>query len=280
MPITTPSLAQAVASHEHALRQRDGPVGLRAFGQQAIDLEHDFEAEDRPTLVTALLATCSVGSAAEFWYRHWWQAPVGTRIAAVLDLMLLSTPARPASSLTVSLRCEQVDCGARFDIELPALAWAQADVPDTPVKVARDGSEPLLLRRPTGSDLSDFRSFALQNADSAYIAQALLQRLCLAGTPQPEDAEQAAAALAEADPLVAFAVHCACPECGTAKDRAIDLEAQALQGLALRQRALMREVHRLASHYGWTEREIFEVPASRRSRYLEAIAAAAEDAGR
>lgn len=277
--MSAPSSSLAV-SQEQGPGPGFGPVALRAFGQQAVDLEHDFEGSDRPALVTALLATCSVGDAARSWHGHWWQAPVGTRTAALLDLMLLSSPGRPVSSLTVSLRCEQADCAARFEIELPALAWSQVDAANTAVSVARDGCEPLLLRRPIGSDLRDCRRFALQAADPAQIAQTLLQQLCLAGTPQPEDAEPAALALDEADPLVAFAVHCPCPACGTAADRAIDLEEQALQGLAARQRTLTREVHRLASRYGWTEREVFEVPAARRGRYLEAIAADAEDGGR
>ena len=277
--MSAPSSSLAV-SQEQGPGPSFGPVALRAFGQQVIDLEHDFEGGDRPALVTALLATCSVGDPAGSWHSHWWQVPVGTRIAALLDLMLMSSPGRPASSLTVSLRCEQADCAARFEIELPAQAWAQANAANTAVSVARDGCEPLLLRRPIGSDLRDCLSFALQAADPAQIAQTLLQRLCLAGTPQPEDAEPAALALAESDPLVAFAVHCSCPVCGMAADRAIDLEEQALQGLAVRQRTLTREVHRLASRYGWTEREIFEVPAARRGRYLEAIAADAKDGGR
>lgn len=277
--MSAPSSSLAVSPEEQGPLISFGPVALRAFGQKVIDLEHDFESGDRPALVTALLSTCSVGNAPGSWLSHWWQAPVGTRIAALLDLMLMSSPGRPASSLTVSLRCEQADCAAHFEIDLPAQAWAQADAANTAVSVARDGCEPLLLRIPIGSDLRDCRSFALQAADPVQIAQILLQRLCLAGTPQPEDAEPAALALAEADPLVAFAVHCSCPECGTAADRAIDLEEQALQCLAAGQRTLTREVHRLASHYGWTEREIFEIPAARRGRYLEAIAADAKDGG-
>ncbi len=274
--LTSSSQSPALAQ-EQGLRRTDEPPGLRAFGQQAIDLEQDFDAEDRPALVTALLAACSLGEDAASLHQHWWQAPVGTRIAALLDLMLLSMPGRTASSLTVTLRCEESACGTRFDIDLPASAWTASEQATMPVPVQRAGGEPLLLRRPTGSDLRECRALALGNADPAFIARDLLNRLCLAGRPQPDDAERAAEALAQADPLVAFAVHCACPGCRTAADRSIDLEAHALQGLASRQRALLREVHRLASHYGWGEREIFEVPAARRARYLEAIAADAED---
>ncbi len=281
MPATTTSPSPLSALEPGGL-PRPAPR-LRAFGDGAVDLEHDFGSDDRPALVTALLAGCSVGASEEAWRRHWWQAPVGTRISALLDLCVMSMPlpaGSPAGSLTISLRCDEPACRARFDIELPPSAWSLPDdLADTPVTLARQGGEPLQLRRPTGSDLSDCRHLALQNTEPAQIAQALLQRLCLAGSPHAEDAADAAAALAEADPLVDFAVHCACPECGAEADRAIDLEAHALQLLAARQRLLLREVHGLASHYGWTEREIFEVPASRRSRYLAAIGADSQEDG-
>jgi len=243
---------------------------LRAFGQQACDLEHDFACDDRPALVTALLAAAAPAE-------DWWQAPVSRRIAALLDLALDSSGLR---SLDLTLRCEQPDCGERFGIELPKEAWAQDDDALLPVAVTTDAGQPLMtLRRPTGADLRACREDAmttLLDADPAAVAHALLKRLCLAGTPADGDAPRAAQALAEADPLVAFSVHCTCPECGTPDDHAIDLEAEALHQLALRQVALLDEVHRIASRYGWSEREIFEVPPARRRLYLQAMGAGEE----
>ena len=282
MPALSPPLA---VSHEPALWRSFRPVRLRAFGLLAADLEPDFESEDRPALVTALLAACSTveDAAPAALQQHWWQASVSSRIAALLDLMVLSAPAPApagrASSLSVTLRCEQGDCGARFDVDVPAQAWARADDDDETLTLPREGGEPLLLRRPNGADLQALRAPGALDADPASLAQALLQRLCLAGTPPVAELSDLAAALAQADPLVDFSVHCACPECGTQADRAIDLEGQALQALALQQRALLRQVHLLATHYGWTEVEIFAVPAVRRRRYLEAIAAAATGEG-
>lgn len=247
---------------------------LRAFGQQACDLEHDFACDDRPALVTALLAAAAPAE-------DWWQAPVSRRIAALLDLALHSSGLH---SLDLTLHCEQPGCGKRFDIELPEAAWAQDDGALsgalTPVAVTTETGQPLMtLRRPTGADLRACREDAmttLLDASPAAVAHALLQRLCLAGTPGDGDAPRAAQALAEADPLVAFSVHCTCPECGTPDDYAIDLEAEALRQLALRQIALVDEVHRIASRYGWSEREIFEVPPARRRLYLQAMNASEE----
>ncbi|WP_233372852.1 hypothetical protein [Pelomonas cellulosilytica] len=192
----------------------------------------------------------------------------------MLDLALLAHGLR---SLELTLRCGQPDCGKRFDIELPQIAWALDDDLLPPVTVTTEAGQPLMtLRRPTGADLRACREDAmttLLDAAPATVARALLERLCLAGTPAEDDAPLAAQALSEADPLVAFSVHCACPECGTADDHAIDLEGVALHQLALRQAALVDEVHWFASRYGWSEREIFEVPPSRRRLYLQAMGA-------
>ena len=80
-----------------------------------------------------------------------------------------------------------------------------------------------------------------------------------------------AEALSTIDPLVAFTVDCTCPVCGAANEVRIDLEDIVLARFNQRQLALMREIHGLASHYGWTEAEILAVPASRRAHYLDMI---------
>jgi hypothetical protein len=70
---------------------------------------------------------------------------------------------------------------------------------------------------------------------------------------------------------VAFSVSCTCPSCNAQYDAPIDLESVVLQRLAVRQQSLLREVHLLASCYGWTEHEVLAVPAQRRARYLALI---------
>ena len=76
-----------------------------------------------------------------------------------------------------------------------------------------------------------------------------------------------AAALSEHDPLVDFTVSCECPDCGQPADIAIDLEGVALGRLAAVRRALLVDVHVLASAYGWAEPEILAIPPQRRARY-------------
>jgi hypothetical protein len=59
--------------------------------------------------------------------------------------------------------------------------------------------------------------------------------------------------------------------CDVPTEVRIDLEDIALTRLQQQQRALLREIHVLASHYGWTEAQILAVAPARRARYLSLI---------
>ena len=239
-------------------------AAVRVFGSAGEDLDFDFARGDRAALVTALLDTCAATP------QGWWAQPVGARTAALLAL-LRASESRDALALT--LRCEA--CGAPFEIELEhqALAGLGRAQPQLQMQLQlqleREGAEPLMLRLPTGEDLRAWH--ALQPTAHDAAARAMLERLCVAGTPRPGDEAAAAAALAQADPLVAFSVACSCPSCGAAAEPDIDLESLALQRLAARQRGLLHEVHALASHYGWTEAQVLAVPPARRAQYLDLI---------
>jgi hypothetical protein len=99
----------------------------------------------------------------------------------------------------------------------------------------------------------------------------MLDRLVVEGSVEGDDEPAVADAMATHDPLVAFAVSCACPACGTARDHPVDLEAAVLARLGARRRSLLRELHTLASRYGWTESEILAVAPARRAQYLALI---------
>lgn len=233
-------------------------AAARVFGVAGEDLEFDFARGDRAALVTALLDACAATP------QGWWPQPVGARTAALLAL-LRASEAREALALT--LRCAA--CGAPFEIELEHEALAGFGAAAAQLQLPREGAEPLTLRLPTGEDLRAWRGLPPAAHDAA--AHTMLERLCVAGTPLPGDFAAAAAALAQADPLVSFSVACNCPSCGAEAEPEVDLESLALQRLAARQRGLLHEVHALASHYGWTEAEVLAVPPARRAKYLELI---------
>src|SRR5262249_25128257 len=85
---------------------------MRPFGR-AQDLDIDFTDQDRPALVTALLARCGEQFDAELW----WAEPVGRRIAALLRVLALTEVNRP--QLPVRLSCMEPQCGEPLEIALP-----------------------------------------------------------------------------------------------------------------------------------------------------------------
>jgi hypothetical protein len=236
------------------------PSPLRPFGCAAEDLELDFGCGDRPALVTALLAACATPPDGT----HWCRRPVGERIGALLGLLRESDG---RDSIALALRCTA--CDAPLEFELPHAALSGLSAAADPIEVPRAGCEPLTLRVPTGDDLRAWRE--RRPATRAQAVQAMLASLRVAGEPRPGDDALAADALAGADPLVAFSAACTCPGCGNTMEQEIDLEGLALMRLASRQRALLCEVHALASRYGWTEHEILALTPARRAKYLALI---------
>ncbi len=236
-------------------------VVMRPFGH-AVDLDVDFGQSDRPGLVTALLTQCGERRDAAFW----WAQPVGARTAALLRLVALT---EQRDEVSMSARCVAPACGESFAFELPLRALPGGGAEAGPLRVPLDAERVLTMRRPTGDDLRRWRE--AQPTSQAEALRLMLDSLVLEGEVGPDDEAALSASIAAMDPLVDFAVSCQCPACGTANEVAIDLESLALSSLIRRQRALLREVHCFASHYGWTEAEVLAVPAARRARYLALI---------
>jgi hypothetical protein len=233
---------------------------LRAFGT-AEDLEIDFRADDRPSLVTALLARCAAGDE-----RYWWQQPVGARIAALLRVFAIT---EGSARLELQSQCTQAACRQMFEFELSLSALFELSSTATPLEVILDGGRRVSMRCAIGDDLRQWRAARLQSRDDALAK--MISTLTMDGAVGPEDNQALAEAISTRDPLVDFSVTCACPVCGVSQNVTIDLEAVVLGRLDARQRELVGDVHRLASRYGWTEAEILAIPPSRRARYLTLI---------
>ncbi|WP_166359382.1 hypothetical protein [Pseudomonas akapageensis] len=240
---------------------------LRPFGEAA-DLDVDFGHADRPSLVTRLLVQCGECSDPAFW----WSQPVSVRTAALLRLVAAT---EQVNAFSFTARCAQAPCGETFEFELPlpalvADADADADADATsPIHVALDEQRSVTLRRPTGDDLRNWQT--ARPASRTAAVRMMLDTLLLAGEVQLQDEARLSDSIAAADPLTAFAVSCQCPACGAPNEVPIDLDAAALARLRARQRGLLREIHALASHYGWTESQVLTIPPARRAHYLALI---------
>lgn len=111
--------------------------------------------------------------------------------------------------------------------------------------------------------------------------ETLLQRVVVNGSGAHElDAaqiasnalDQLAAQLERDDPMAAMRVNLTCPNCQHAWDTVLDIADFFWLELDAWAKRILREVHVLASAYGWGEREILALTPQRRQVYLEMIA--------
>lgn len=96
------------------------------------------------------------------------------------------------------------------------------------------------------------------------------QRITVADLPEPV-IESICMRMAQADPQADVQLALSCPRCAHRWLSTFDIAAffwSEIQTWSLRQ---LREVHELASAYGWNETEILALSAARRSAYLEII---------
>jgi len=234
---------------------------MRPFGE-APDLDVDFSAADRPALVSGVLARCCPQPDSGFW----WQQPVGARTAALLRLVAMTDEAGDMQMRSI---CMAAACGEEFEFALPLGALPEAGPVTESLRISLSGGRTIALRLPTGDDLRQWRT--ARPATRPQAVGLMLGTLLLEGDAGPADEAELSAALAALDPMVDFTVACPCPACGALNEVVFDLEALALSRLAARHTALLMQVHRCASHYGWTEAQVLAVPSARRARYLALI---------
>jgi hypothetical protein len=237
----------------------------RGFGQRA-DLDLDFSGADRPALVSTLLAACAAQVAEAGWP---WALTLAERIGALVNIVLQT---EGGDSIALSLRCP--DCAEALELAVPCavlLREAQRNHAEPHVDVALDASRSLRLRRPTAADQRAWRADTYGSEEEA--AAAILRSLVVSGAADAAalaagDLQQVSDAMEAFDPLASFQVSTVCPRCGAQATVPVDLEAALLARLRAHQGALLVQVHRLASAYGWTEEQVLSIPPHRREQYL------------
>jgi hypothetical protein len=138
------------------------------------------------------------------------------------------------------------------------------------LRVDRAGRR-LVVRVPTAGDLVEIEQ--AEDVDSARLE--LLQRCLVDGGGdllEDEVVAAVAAGMADADPQADIRLALGCPACGAKWEEAFDPVSffwQELDAWAVR---LVRDVHELASVYGWSEEDVLAIPAARRGLYLELAA--------
>lgn len=259
-----------------------GLPAVRAFGSRAADLDLDLAGHDRPALVTVLLAHCCVENDLTRAAREEraWNLAVGARILRLLQIVEHTIE---GEAFTLELSCPRRACGQSFEVTLPFARIEQAAPPAR--DVSADGPTVTLflphgrnvaLRLPTGRDQAAWRGqrYANPEATLAAIVRSLsADPSVIPASCTDEELAPLNDAMAAADPLVAFTVDTTCPHCEHEAEVAVDLELCALRRLAEHRRALLRDIHRFATRYGWSEAQVLAIPAGRRAEYKRIMAA-------
>lgn len=235
------------------------------------DLRIDFQNPDRVELAVQLLQTCLLapsvpqGDDAVIWH-----LTLSGRIGALIAVYIMTFD---RSELEMLHQCGSTDCAKMFETQLPLerLLEMARQAEQTPVlDIDIDDGETVRIRRPTGASQKQWRDRQYKNKNEAvqYMLSTLLTDDRTISNHQRTPLIQA---LEEHDPLVSFQLLSHCPLCGREMVIPVDLEALILGELRKAQTNLLKDVHIIASQYGWTEQEILSIPAGRRRSYIEQI---------
>ncbi|MEU6036015.1 hypothetical protein ABZ801_11455 [Actinomadura sp. NPDC047616] len=242
-------------------------------------------------LVTALLSRCvrRIGGIRQV------DADV-TRRLLVADRQFVLLKVREATfgeRVQGSVPCPWPDCGRRV-----AVSFSTSDVP---VRAARDkgpvhtavlsadampgagdADRTVAFRLPTGAD-QEALSGLLEENEAAALTGLLARCLLRVGPDTSVDEERVARLsplarleierrMEEAAPRVDLLMEAECAHCGRAFSAPFDPQGFFFGELRATADLLRREVHYLAYHYHWSEREIMEMPRARRGRYIAVLA--------
>lgn len=241
----------------------------RAFGQQREDLDLDFTSLDRPTLVTAVLGTCSRQSQD---LDTLWALSLAERVGALVRIV---HEAIGGDNIVLLLRCSA--CSEALELEVPCkwlLEEAEHGHRESEAEITLGVSRTVRVRRPTGADQRKWQ--ARMYADEEEAADSIVHSLIVqTSDTQPElsddDIQHIAEQMAAFDPLPALQIATVCPACETEVTVPVDLEAHLLARLRECQHALLAQIHLLAAAYGWHEEEVLAIPAHRRKEYLRFV---------
>jgi hypothetical protein len=156
-------------------------------------------------------------------------------------------------------------CGEKLEFRMDArFLAAPCSQVDGPITV--NGQS---FRLPTSRDLS-----RIARETDPHFAAVRLMEVCRLGDGElpawPEqEIDQVGEQMALADPMAEIRLALNCVACSNQWDEALDIASFLWTEITSRAKRLLREVHTIASAYGWTEHEILSLSQARRNLYLE-----------
>jgi hypothetical protein len=251
---------------------REGTRVRRARVRAPVEEEERALFEECEPLLPAERVTALLGRCAEVGGESGADAAralsAGDRVALLLVLHRLMT----GDAMPCVLDCPWHGCGQRLEIELSAAELVVDGDAGGPTHTLDFGGERVDFRLPTGADEERAARTAVEEGPAAAAGE--LVRACLAdppSSPPPGLEEALGAAIARIDPHVEITLALRCPVCERESEVALDVASYLWRELEMRLARLDRDVHVLASHYGWSEGEIWALGERRRARYIELV---------
>ena len=195
---------------------------------------------------------------------------VGRRDAVLLKLREWAF----GREMTSNAACE--NCGQLLEmtLDISRLRHASGDTVAPPEFPVTSGSYELRMRLPNTADL-----LACSGTEPAEIPRQIFARCLLAATLEskgvsadqlPEEAVQAAIEeMAKTDPQANLEIEISCGACGHQWRELFDIVSFFWTEIDAWAKRMLREIHVLASAYGWSEAEILNLSPLRRHCYLE-----------
>ena len=169
------------------------------------------------------------------------------------------------SSLACVVDCPE--CGAELEMDLSIADVAVNASPPDRATVTAEGAD-IELRAVTSRDLRTV-------ADRPAARRELIQRCITCAPPGHIESlsesvlDQLSAAMSSLDPQADVYVQIDCAVCDHRWAAPFDIASYLWSELHTHALRILRDVHELASLYGWSEAEVLAVSPSRRRRYLE-----------
>jgi hypothetical protein len=198
------------------------------------------------------------------------QWPVGRRDRALLRLRSLTFGTRVMGLV----ECPCCGSAAEFDVAADAL-FVSGPAGDDPAPVRLDIDGLSVTCRPvTAGDLLAINGCGdLDSATTCLVERCVRAErqdgTCVAVRDLPEAAlDEVTAQLEQVDPQADVRLALQCPACGHAWQVMFDIVTFFWRELGAWGARQLRDVHELASAYGWSEAQILSLSPARRRRYL------------
>jgi len=126
-------------------------------------------------------------------------------------------------------------------------------------------SSGLRFRLPTARDEMEVSELPLEKAEQA------LASLCIVESSAGDSLSTLEDAIEEVAPVLDLDIDTACPECGARQGVRFDMQFYLLSAIERERAHVLREIHRIASAYGWSLEEILVLERNDRRALVQLI---------